>query len=105
VDYEFEDGRGEVGVVASVTEPFCATCNRARLTADGKLVTCLFSSVGHDIKALLRSGVPDEKIFQFITGVWGNRKDRYSSERLEALRDSSYDPTTHKKIEMITLGG
>jgi cyclic pyranopterin phosphate synthase len=105
VDYEFEDGRGEVGVVASVTEPFCATCNRARLTADGKLVTCLFSSVGHDIKALLRSGAPDEKIFQFITGVWGNRKDRYSSERLEALRDSSYDPTTHRKIEMITLGG
>jgi len=105
VDYEFADGRGEVGVVASVTEPFCSTCNRARLTADGKLVTCLFSSVGHDIKALLRSGATDEKIFAFIAGVWGNRKDRYSSERLEALRDSSYDPTTHKKIEMITLGG
>jgi cyclic pyranopterin phosphate synthase len=105
VDYEFADGRGEIGVVASVTEPFCSACNRARLTADGKLVTCLFSSVGHDLKALLRSGAPDEKIFGFITGVWGNRQDRYSAQRFEALRDSSYDPTTHKKIEMITLGG
>jgi len=105
VDYEFADGRGEVGVVASVTEPFCSTCNRARLTADGKLVTCLFSAVGHDLKALLRSGAPDEKIFDFIGGIWEKRQDRYSSERLEALRDSSYDPTTRKKIEMITLGG
>ena len=105
VDYEFADGRGEVGIVASVTEPFCSTCNRARLTADGKLVTCLFSSVGHDLKALLRGGSSDEEILNFITGIWQVRKDRYSSERLEALQSSTYDPKQRKKIEMITLGG
>ena len=105
VDYEFVDGRGEVGIVASVTEPFCSTCNRARLTADGKLVTCLFSSVGHDLKALLRGGSSDEEILNFITGIWQVRKDRYSSERLEALKSSTYDPKQRKKIEMITLGG
>ncbi|MBI2210645.1 MAG: GTP 3',8-cyclase MoaA [Deltaproteobacteria bacterium] len=92
VDYEFVDGRGEVGIVASVTEPFCSTCNRARLTADGKLVTCLFSSTGHDLKALLRGGSSDEEILNFITGIWQVRKDRYSSERLEALQSSTYDP-------------
>jgi len=105
VDYEFIDGRGEVGIVASVTEPFCSTCNRARLTADGKLVTCLFSSVGHDLKALLRGGAVDQEISEFVTGIWKQRKDRYSAERLEALQSSTYDPKQRKKIEMITLGG
>ncbi|MEK7378848.1 MAG: GTP 3',8-cyclase MoaA, partial [Candidatus Binatota bacterium] len=105
VDYEFTDDHGEVGIVASVTEPFCATCNRARLTADGKLVTCLFSSVGHDLKALLRGGSTDQEISEFVTGIWKQRKDRYSAERLEALQSSSYDPKQRKKIEMITLGG
>jgi GTP 3',8-cyclase len=105
VDYEFVDGGGQVGVVASVTEPFCSTCNRARLTADGKLVTCLFSSVGHDVKARLRGGATDEELFEFISGVWRRRDDRYSAERLEAMKSSAYDPKTHKKIEMITLGG
>jgi len=105
VDYEFADGGGRVGVVASVTEPFCSTCNRARLTADGKLVTCLFSSVGHDLKAPLRNGASDEELFDFIAGIWRVRNDRYSAERLEAMRCSAYDPKTHKKIEMITLGG
>jgi len=105
VDYEFTDGRGEVGIVASVTEPFCSACNRARLTADGKLVTCLFSQVGHDLKALLRGGSTDQEISELITGIWTRRKDRYSAERLEALQSSSYDPRQRKKIEMITLGG
>ena len=105
VDYEFIDGRGEVGIVASVTEPFCSTCNRARLTADGKLVTCLFSSVGHDLKALLRGGAVDQEISEFVTGIWKQRKDRYSAERLEAMQSSTYDPKQRKKIEMITLGG
>jgi GTP 3',8-cyclase len=105
VDYEFADGSGQVGVVASVTEPFCSTCNRARLTADGKLVTCLFSAAGHDLKARLRSGATDEELFEFIAGIWRRRDDRYSAERLEAMKSSAYDPKTHKKIEMITLGG
>jgi cyclic pyranopterin phosphate synthase len=105
VDYEFVDGRGDVGVIASVTEPFCSSCTRARLTADGKLVTCLFSQLGHDVKSLLRNGASDENLLEFFSAVWGDRHDRYSAERLEAMRHSLYDPKSHKKIEMISLGG
>ena len=105
VDYEFVDGRGDVGVIASVTEPFCSSCTRARLTADGKIVTCLFSQLGHDVKTLLRNGASDESLLEFLSAVWGDRRDRYSAERLEAMRNSLYDPKSHKKIEMISLGG
>ena len=105
VDYEFIDGRGDVGVIASVTEPFCSSCTRVRLTADGKIVTCLFSGIGHDVKGLLRGGATDEEISKFIVSIWEKRADRYSAERLEALRSANYDPKNHKKIEMISLGG
>ncbi|MCH8055516.1 MAG: GTP 3',8-cyclase MoaA [Deltaproteobacteria bacterium] len=106
VDYEFADGRGDLGVIASVTEPFCSTCTRARLTADGKLVTCLFSQTGHDLKSLLRNGSTDEEILEVIAAIWNKRRDRYSDERLEALLSSTgYDPRSQKKMEMITLGG
>lgn len=105
VDYEFSDGRGEVGIVASVTEPFCSTCSRVRLTADGKLVTCLFSQVGHDLKAPLRNGASDDELLETISSVWKRRKDRYSDERLQALLSSTYDPKQRQKLEMITLGG
>jgi len=105
VDYEFLDGQGDIGVIASVTEPFCSSCTRMRITADGKLVTCLFSQVGHDVKALLRRGASDQELDDFVTGIWRERKDRYSADRWEALRSSSYDPKRHKKIEMISLGG
>ena len=105
VDYEFVDGRGDIGVIASVTEPFCASCTRARITADGKIVTCLFSSVGRDIKAILRSGASDDEILQLLSSIWMKRTDRYSLDRLEALRTASYDPKSHRKIEMISLGG
>jgi len=105
VDYEFVDGEGDVGVIASVTEPFCSSCTRIRLTADGKIVTCLFSHAGHDIKARLRAGASDREISEFIGNVWRKRTDRYSAERLEALKTSTYDPKSHKKIEMISLGG
>ena len=106
VDYEFVDGRGDLGVIASVTEPFCSTCTRARLTADGKLVTCLFSQTGHDLKSLLRNGSTDEEILEVIAAIWKKRRDRYSDERLEALLSSTgYDPRSQKKMEMITLGG
>lgn len=106
VDYQFVDGHGDIGVIASVTEPFCSTCSRARLTADGKLVTCLFSEIGHDLKGLLRNGSMDEEILELIAAVWKARKDRYSDERLEAMQSSTgYNPKRHKKIEMITLGG
>ena len=105
VDYEFIDGLGDVGVIASVTEPFCSSCTRVRLTADGKIVTCLFSGIGHDVKGLLRGGATDEEISKFIVSIWEKRADRYSAERLEALRSANYDPKSHKKIEMISLGG
>jgi cyclic pyranopterin phosphate synthase len=105
VDYEFIDGRGDIGVIASVTEPFCSSCTRARITADGKMVTCLFSDVGHDLKAMLRNGTSDDEILQLLGSIWRQRDDRYSDERLEALRTSKYDPKSHKKIEMISLGG
>jgi len=106
LDFEFVDGRGDVGVIASVTEPFCSSCTRARLTADGKLVTCLFSESGHDLKALMRSGATDAELADRITSVWRNRTDRFSDERLEALQSAQgYEPDAHRKIEMIRLGG
>ncbi len=105
VDYEFVDGSGDIGVIASVTEPFCASCTRARLTADGKIVTCLFSQGGHDVKKLLRAGASDEELVNLISSIWSKRADRYSEERLQAMRSANYDPKSHKKIEMISLGG
>jgi cyclic pyranopterin phosphate synthase len=105
VDYEFVDGRGDIGVIASVTEPFCSSCTRIRLTADGKLVTCLFSQTGHDVKARLRGGASDSEMSAFFAELWGGRTDRYSLERLQALTSSKYDPKSHRKIEMISLGG
>ena len=104
VDYEFEDG-GEVGVIASVTEPFCGDCTRARLTADGKLVTCLFADHGHDLRKLLRSGASDQEVRKAIESVWQGRRDRYSEQRFVALTDSRYQPRQHPKMEMIVLGG
>lgn len=105
VDYEFVDGEGDIGVIASVTEPFCSSCTRIRLTADGKIVTCLFSQLGHDVKARLRSGASDDEIGNFLSSIWQQRTDRYSVERLQALNTANYDPKSHKKIEMISLGG
>jgi len=106
VDYTFEDGGGDLGVIASVTEPFCFNCTRGRLTADGKLVTCLFSEDGHDLKSLLRNGATDEDIEGVIRAIWTRRTDRYSDERLAAMHsEQGYQPADHKKIEMIRLGG
>jgi cyclic pyranopterin phosphate synthase len=105
VNYSFLDGIGNIGVIASVTEPFCTGCTRARLTADGKLVTCLFSDQGYDLKSLLRKGARDQEIVETIQSIWTSRKDRYSEERLEALKSGKYKPQARKKIEMISLGG
>jgi GTP 3',8-cyclase len=105
VDYEFVDGGGDIGVIASVTEPFCTSCTRLRLTADGKIVTCLFSQTGHDVKALLRGGATDDELRSFLSTIWQKRTDRYSVDRLEALNSANYDPKSHRKIEMISLGG
>lgn len=106
VDYRYADGRGEVGVIASMTEPFCSNCTRARLTADGKLVTCLFSSRGHDLKKLLRGGATDEEITAMIVRIWTQRSDRYSDQRLEAINSNfGYRSRDQQKLEMISLGG
>ena len=106
VDYEFVDGGGDIGVIASVTEPFCTSCTRARLTADGKMVTCLFSQQGHDLKTPMRLGASDQELRDSIGSIWNARADRYSEERFLAMNSrQGYQPGRHKKIEMITLGG
>jgi cyclic pyranopterin phosphate synthase len=106
VDYEFVDGGGDIGVIASVSEPFCSSCTRARITADGKFVTCLFSNTGYNLKALLRNGASDDEVLAVLSNIWGKRQDRYSEERLAALQSpAGYDPKDHKKMEMISLGG
>jgi cyclic pyranopterin phosphate synthase len=105
VDYEFLDGSGEVGIIGSVTEPFCASCTRVRLTADGKLVTCLFAESGFDLKGLLRSGATDGELRNTISRIWSVRTDQYSDLRWQQVQSGGYQPRDHKKIEMITLGG
>ncbi len=106
VKYRFADSKEEFGIIASVTDPFCQNCTRARLTADGKLVTCLFSSKGHDIKTRLRATNSDEAIRAWIQSIWEHRSDRYSEERSQAMHsEKGYKASAQKKIEMITLGG
>ena len=96
--WRYKDGSGEVGMVASVTQAFCRDCNRARLSAEGKLYTCLFAVKGHDFKSLLRSGATDEEISQAIARIWGKRTDRYSELRSENTIDLP-------KVEMSHIGG
>jgi cyclic pyranopterin phosphate synthase len=104
--YDYVDGAGGFGVIASVTAPFCGDCSRARLTADGELVTCLFSGAGFDLKPLLRGAAPDEEIARAIEDVWTRRSDRYSETRLVALHSAAgYEPGAARKLEMIRLGG
>lgn len=105
VDYEFLDGAGGIGIIGSVTEPFCSSCTRVRLTADGRLVTCLFAESGFDLKSLMRSGASDEELRVQIANIWSTRTDRYSDLRWEQIRTGQYQPRAHQKIEMITLGG
>src|SRR6185436_9423896 len=104
VDYEFLDGAGIVGIIGSITEPFCSSCTRVRLTADGRLVTCLFAEAGFDLKSPMRQGASDEQLQELIRSVWKGRGDRYSDLRWDALQ-SGKPYNTVRKIEMITLGG
>jgi cyclic pyranopterin phosphate synthase len=96
--WRYKDGSGEVGVVASVTQAFCRTCNRARISAEGKLYTCLFAVKGHDFRDLMRGGATDEEISQTIVRVWGKRGDRYSELRSE-------NTISLPKVEMSHIGG
>jgi cyclic pyranopterin phosphate synthase len=96
--YRYVDGRGEIGVIASVTQAFCATCSRARLSADGKLFTCLFGVKGFDLRAMLRDGASDEELTEAIVRVWSRRRDRYSEIRTEQT-------ARRPKVEMSYIGG
>jgi cyclic pyranopterin phosphate synthase len=96
--WRYADGGGEVGVIASVTQPFCGTCTRARVTAEGKLFTCLFGAQGHDLRALLRSGASDEDIAGEVSRIWRARSDRYSE-----IRSAQTSP--RHKVEMSQIGG
>ncbi|HEX6818281.1 MAG TPA: GTP 3',8-cyclase MoaA [Ktedonobacterales bacterium] len=96
--YRYSDGAGEIGVISSVTQPFCGACSRARLSAEGMLYTCLFASSGHDLRSLLRSGASDDDIEQAIRDLWTVRVDRYSELRTRAT-------IPLRKVEMSHIGG
>ena len=96
--WRYRDGGGEIGVVASVTRPFCRACTRARLSADGQLHTCLFSTRGHDLRALLRGGASDAEISAAIARIWRGRGDRYSELR-------TAETAALPKVEMSYIGG
>ena len=97
--YRYVDGEGEIGIIASVSQPFCADCTRARLSTEGKVYTCLFASVGRDLREPLRSGATDEELTDIISGTWARRMDRYSEERFELTG------SPRRKIEMYQIGG
>ena len=96
--YEFVDGKGEIGFISSVSQPFCQSCTRARVSADGKFYTCLFASQGTDFRALLRSGASDKVLLERIKFVWQSRSDRYSELR-------SQPHALSQKVEMFQIGG
>jgi len=96
--YRYLDGNGEMGVIASVTRPFCATCTRARLSAEGQLYLCLFGVRAHDLKGPLRAGVDDDDLEGILRTAWGRRSDRYSEIRSEATAD-------RPRVEMSHIGG
>jgi cyclic pyranopterin phosphate synthase len=96
--WRYRDGGGEIGVIASVTQPFCGDCTRARLSADGKLYTCLFAVRGHDLRALVRGGASDDELAEAVAAVWRRRSDRYSELR-------SSETVELPKVEMSYIGG
>jgi cyclic pyranopterin phosphate synthase len=100
----YKDGSGEIGVIASVSQPFCGDCSRARLSTDGKLVTCLFAKDGYDLRGPMRAGASDRDLHALIQSVWSRRSDRYSESRFEILQATGKSPR-YRKIEMHRLGG
>jgi GTP 3',8-cyclase len=96
--WRYRDGAGEIGLIASVTEPFCGDCTRARLSAEGRLYTCLFGVRGHDLRALVRGGASDDDLAAAVHRLWGARTDRYSEIRSELTRELP-------KVEMSYIGG
>ncbi len=101
--WRYTDGEGEIGTIASVTQPFCGDCSRARLTTEGKLVTCLFASDGSDLRGPLRDGATDDELRSLIQRVWRDRRDRYSEEREGILQQEGAG--SRNRIEMYQIGG
>jgi cyclic pyranopterin phosphate synthase len=102
VRWRYQDGGGEVGVISSVTQSFCASCTRARVSTEGKLFTCLFATSGDDLRALMRGGCSDEELTDVMTKIWQSRTDRYSDLRSANTHGPTAGP---KKIEMSYIGG
>jgi cyclic pyranopterin phosphate synthase len=101
--WRYLDGRGEVGVISSVTQAFCRDCNRARLSTEGRMYLCLFASQGHDLRHLLRdAGASDEQLSGAIAEVWAGRNDRYSELRGRGIAQSG---SGERKVEMHYIGG
>jgi cyclic pyranopterin phosphate synthase len=96
--WRYRDGSGEIGVISSVSQPFCSDCSRARLSTEGRLYTCLFADEGHDFRSLLRGDYSDEQISAAIASVWTGRDDRYSEIRTDQT-------ASRRKIEMSYIGG
>jgi cyclic pyranopterin phosphate synthase len=96
--WRYVDGAGEIGFITSVSQPFCGSCTRLRLSAEGKLYTCLFGATGFDVRAPLRAGVPDETLHQIIASIWSRREDRYSE-----VRSAATEPM--ERVEMSRIGG
>jgi cyclic pyranopterin phosphate synthase len=99
--YEYQDGRGEIGFISSVTSPFCGACSRARLSADGMLYTCLFANRGTDLRESLRNGADDEELKDILSQIWLQRADRYSELRRPELAEAH----VLRKVEMYRIGG
>jgi len=100
--WRYKDGKGEIGIIASVTQPFCGDCSRSRLSAEGKLYTCLFAVRGHDLRALIRSGASDDDIAAKLAEIWRVRGDRYSELRSQNTLDPALDAP---RVEMSYIGG
>jgi molybdenum cofactor biosynthesis protein A, bacterial len=103
--WRYRDGGGEIGVISSVTRAFCSTCNRARISTEGRLFTCLFATTGTDLRTLLRGGASDSDLEDALAGVWRARTDRYSELRSTATPGLGGGAGTAKKIEMSYIGG
>ncbi|MFA5060178.1 MAG: GTP 3',8-cyclase MoaA [Candidatus Omnitrophota bacterium] len=99
--YRYKDGQGEIGFISSITQPFCGTCTRARLSTDGKFYTCLFAGSGLDLRSQLRRGATEQELLQAISNTWKNRSDRYSEERFTLSQKNFHS----KKVEMYQIGG
>ncbi len=102
--WRYRDGGGEIGIITSVSQPFCGECSRARLTTNGQLVTCLFATSGRDLRAPLRDGASDDELRDLVASIWGDRNDRYSEERGRGARGPSSVPEG-ERIEMYQIGG